>query len=827
MVDNCGRVYVSGWGGGSNQSYHNGVDNVFGMPTTADAFQKTTDGSDFYLMVLSPNFENLLYASFYGGGQSQEHVDGGTSHFDKSGIVYQAACAGCGGLNDFPTTSNAYSRTNPGKRAFNTDIGGCNLGMFKFDMRTYVSPPVMRDTLLRVYAGQPLSYPFNITDAGGDKLSVTVNSAIIDSTANSAKINILQDLPGLIRAELLWNTRCEDYGKDTFLVEVRITDNACPVSNETTARIKILLLSDPIPPPYPECIKILNDTTLELKWVNNNPSSDFLQYQILRKKSTGSFEPFDSLLNQNATTYIDIKAADNLTENYCFMLFTQNSCRLPGDTSRFICSLPENENDTTQYFDGIEDEFFVIHAFDTFNGSFFIRSKNPLDSLFIKLSGDFVDKNIGTLSFVNGVGLGFAGIKWIPGCEFIGSDTLELLIQVRDNNCPNFRQALKRIKIIVIPMIQAKSPSIFCPKKFNSDTVLLEWSAFNARALTQELWLIRYVNNVIDNSIKLTSLNQTSVFDNITIDETKKVCYSLTSKDFCGYWGDTSVKACVQGKDTPAPDLLIYTATVVDDKEINLVWEQAQADSFWRYEVWKKEGRFSSRYELLASLNNVLDTQITDQDVKVDEQSYCYKIVNIDLCGNESVINKEACTILLKGSVEPFINKFNWLPYDYWMQGTNRYEILKTEPGIYQEQLFGSKSDKTLMAIDDKLNYDNGLYQYTIEAYESTFGNNQKSRSNTIDLVQSPLLHIPNAYTENNDGLNDNFQTVPVFVKDYYIQIYNRWGERIFESKNKKESFNGTYKKVEVENEVYFYIVTYTGWDGSSYTRKGNFTILR
>lgn len=826
LVDNCGRVYVSGWGGGSNQSYHNGVDNVFGMPTTADAFQKTTDGSDFYLMVLSPNFESLLYASFYGGGQSQEHVDGGTSHFDKTGIVYQAVCAGCGGLNDFPTTTNAYSRTNPGKRAFNTDIGGCNLGMFKFDMRTYVSPPVMRDTILRVYAGQTLLYPFTVTDAGGDKLSMTLNSSIIDTTANSAKVNILQDIPGLIQAELIWKTRCEDFGKDTFVIEARITDNACPVSNEITAKIKIVLLSDPIPPPYPECIKILNDTTLELKWVNNNPSTDFLKYKVLRKKSNGQTLIYDSIENQSANTYIDLKAENNLADNYCFSLFTLNTCRLTGDTSRLICSLP-NENDTAQYFEEIEDAFFEIHAFDTFNGSFFIRSKNPQDSLFIKLSGDFVDRKIGTLSYVNGVGLGFAGLKWIPGCEFIGSDTLNLFIQVRDNNCPNFRQATKHIKILVIPMIQPKSPVIFCPKKLNPDSILLEWNAFNKMPLTQELWLIRYVNNEINTSIKLNRLDQTSATDNYVVDESKKVCYALTSKDFCGYWGDTSSRSCVQGKDNPAPELLIYTATVVDDKEIKLIWEQAQPDSFWRYEVWKKEGRFSSKYELLTSLNNVLDTQITDLKVNVDEQSYCYKIVNIDLCGNESIQNKEACTILLKGSVEPFINKFNWLPYDYWTQGTNRYEILKTEPGIYTEQLFGNKTEKPLMAVDDKLNFDNGLYQYTIEAYESTFGNNQTSRSNTIDLVQSPLLHIPNAYTENNDGLNDNFQTVPVFVKDYYIQIFNRWGEKIYESKNKKDSFNGTYKKVEVENEVYFYIVTYTGWDGSNFTKKGNFTVLR
>ncbi len=131
------------------------------------------------------------------------------------------------------------------------------------------------------------------------------------------------------------------------------------------------------------------------------------------------------------------------------------------------------------------------------------------------------------------------------------------------------------------------------------------------------------------------------------------------------------------------------------------------------------------------------------------------------------------------------------------------------------------------MAADKQLNYDNGLYQYTVLAYENIFGNKQTSRSNTIDLIQLPLLHAPNAYTENGDGLNDSFATVPVFVKEYHIQIFNRWGERIFESRDKKAGFNGQYQGKDIKSDVYFYIINYSGWDGKAMTKKGNFTLLR
>jgi len=109
LVDVCGNIYFSGWGGRVNSN----VDfNINSLPVTSDAFQSSTDGSDFYFFVLSPNAQSLLYASYFGGSFSAEHVDGGTSRFDKNGVIYQAVCAGCGGFSDFPTTPGAWSSTN-------------------------------------------------------------------------------------------------------------------------------------------------------------------------------------------------------------------------------------------------------------------------------------------------------------------------------------------------------------------------------------------------------------------------------------------------------------------------------------------------------------------------------------------------------------------------------------------------------------------------------------------------------------------------------------------------------------------------------------------
>ena len=125
LVDACNRVYCSGWGGRTNGFANGGPGgHTADLITTFDAFQSTTDSSDFYLIILEDDANTLSYASFFGGNQAAEHVDGGTSRFDKQGIVYQSVCAGCGGFSDFPTTDNAVSTVNN---------SSCNNAVFKYD----------------------------------------------------------------------------------------------------------------------------------------------------------------------------------------------------------------------------------------------------------------------------------------------------------------------------------------------------------------------------------------------------------------------------------------------------------------------------------------------------------------------------------------------------------------------------------------------------------------------------------------------------------------------------------------------------------------------
>jgi gliding motility-associated-like protein len=121
---------MSGWGGDiepeSPTMYPNASTN--NMPTVNAINPRPPDGRDFYFFVLKKDAQSILFASTYGqNGGFTDHVDGGTSRFDPTGVIYEAICGNCGGGTVFPTgPPGVYSRQN-GSQKPGSSQAGCNV----------------------------------------------------------------------------------------------------------------------------------------------------------------------------------------------------------------------------------------------------------------------------------------------------------------------------------------------------------------------------------------------------------------------------------------------------------------------------------------------------------------------------------------------------------------------------------------------------------------------------------------------------------------------------------------------------------------------------
>ncbi len=93
----------------------------------------------------------------------------------------------------------------------------------------------------------------------------------------------------------------------------------------------------------------------------------------------------------------------------------------------------------------------------------------------------------------------------------------------------------------------------------------------------------------------------------------------------------------------------------------------------------------------------------------------------------------------------------------------------------------------------------------------------------------NPEIKIPNIFTPNADGINDKFEIIARNYKSYYLQVFNRWGVLVFETKDVAILWDGTMHNHgnACADGVYFYILNLHDFKQNTTQHKGSVTILR
>jgi len=101
--------------------------------------------------------------------------------------------------------------------------------------------------------------------------------------------------------------------------------------------------------------------------------------------------------------------------------------------------------------------------------------------------------------------------------------------------------------------------------------------------------------------------------------------------------------------------------------------------------------------------------------------------------------------------------------------------------------------------------------------------------ASVVIVVEDGLsLEIPNVFTPNADGSNDIFTIKSTGVKEISLQIFNRWGQKLYEFSGPKASWDGsTPSGAEVPEGTYFYFVKATGFDGQEIEKNGTVNLFR
>ena len=89
-----------------------------------------------------------------------------------------------------------------------------------------------------------------------------------------------------------------------------------------------------------------------------------------------------------------------------------------------------------------------------------------------------------------------------------------------------------------------------------------------------------------------------------------------------------------------------------------------------------------------------------------------------------------------------------------------------------------------------------------------------------------PYVYVPNAFTPNDDGVNDILY-VRGPLKEIYFAIYDRWGQKVFESTDPTTGWDGFINTNAIAPDVYGYYIEAICFDGKKFFKKGNVTLIR
>jgi gliding motility-associated-like protein len=124
---------------------------------------------------------------------------------------------------------------------------------------------------------------------------------------------------------------------------------------------------------------------------------------------------------------------------------------------------------------------------------------------------------------------------------------------------------------------------------------------------------------------------------------------------------------------------------------------------------------------------------------------------------------------------------------------------------------------------DDLLNQS---YRYIVKANSAETGLPQ-AVSNPVIVTKRSNIFYPTAFTPNGDNLNDLFNVFGQYIVTFEMNIFNRWGELVFNSTALDLGWDGTFRSNPMPEGTYTFVAEITDRAGRSYKKSGSVLLLR
>ena len=182
----------------------------------------------------------------------------------------------------------------------------------------------------------------------------------------------------------------------------------------------------------------------------------------------------------------------------------------------------------------------------------------------------------------------------------------------------------------------------------------------------------------------------------------------------------------------------------------------------------------------------------------VPSGKYRFFVINDDMCSSDTL------TFFIPDSIssasKPIVNDIK-----ICLPGTVGLDVLNKDPDAHY-QLYDST--KTLIDTSRAGYFSRKVANTTIFYIASKKGICPSPLEKVTVTVEDPGVTVPNAFTPNNDGINDYWAVTG--LENYpgtEVSVFNRYGQRVFYSVNYTRPFDGRYNGADLPSGVYYYII--------------------
>lgn len=703
LVDNCGYIYISGYSA------------TWDLPLTPDALY-TTGG--FYLLVLEESASNLFFSTYY----SADHVDGGTSRFDKRGIVYQAVCSGGG----FTTNPDAWATT---------QSSGWDIGIFKIDFQT---PVVAAVSSAAPQSSGCVPLTVNFSNAGSSSAN-TFYWDFDDGGATSFDEEPIHTFTqtGLYEVILIASDSTSCNLNDTSRVEIVVLD---PLGGELT---EVSICDESI---------YVCDVTVDgatYSWHDGSTAPTFTASETgiyWVEISVENCTQIDSFVVNYIDFSIDLGPDQTLCETEITILDATN---VPGS----IYIWQDGSNEPTYSVSQAGTYTVLVQtggcvATDTVEVFF-----DPLP--FVDLGEDQIVCDGETVNF--DVTTPDALYEWQDGSteptlEVIASGTYSVDVTV--NGCT----VSDMVNVII-----ADLP----PQTLGEDQSVCEGEVVVLDAFLNNDALYEWQDGSTSSSINAT---ETGI-----------------------YWVDLFVDGCVMRDSVaitvhPIPTIDLGADRIICEGDETLL-DASLPDATYLWQDGSTEATMvamaSGNYSVEVTVNGCVTTD--ELNLNFVEALEVPELTDATLCAGE---------VLQADVSSSTANEY------LWDDGTTTPTRSFTQTGNY------------FVDVSNECETIRRSIQVTFEGLAG----------------DEPLL-MPTGFSPNDDGLNDIFRPVPKLpITEYHFAVYNRWGEKVFETTELTDGWDGEIARLDAETGVYVWYYTATVEDCEATKelfQKGNVTLVR